>query len=297
MTLTAHLHCADALEFLRAQPDKSCDLVFTSPPYALKGERYSSTGEADAHPWEASVWAQWCQDWILEACRVSRGRVGVVVCSPNKSGGYIPAAEAVMFMLSGRVFVDRPCIWVKNAANAPRDWFRNAWEYILWFRALDVTEPYFDWEAVANPPLYSAGGGYRQRTTNGIRKEGNPYPDRTRFVRPSDIAWDPSSDTTYVTVGGGHMGHKLAHDNEAPFPLRLVLPFVHALSPAWGTVVDPFMGSGTVGHACLLAGRKFVGADLRASQVDLTCSRLLDVIEVSRIDATINANTRLGAAS
>ncbi len=39
-------------------------------------------------------------------------------------------------------------------------------------------------------------------------------------------------------------------------------------------VLDPFMGSGSVGHAALVEGRRFVGGDVKPNAVELAWSRL-----------------------
>ena len=78
-------------------------------------------------------------------------------------------------------------------------------------------------------------------------------------------------------VGGGHMGSKLCHDNEAPFPEKLAEFFVRSYCPEGGIVGDCFSGSGTTLAACLKWGRRFVGCDLRESQVKLTARRAAEV--------------------
>ena len=78
----------------------------------------------------------------------------------------------------------------------------------------------------------------------------------------------------HCKVGGGRMGSDFAHANEAPFPLDLALFFVKSFCPPGGTVLDPFCGSSTTGHATVLAGRKFIGIDIRESQIKLSQSRL-----------------------
>ncbi len=81
----------------------------------------------------------------------------------------------------------------------------------------------------------------------------------------------------HCVVGGGQMGHKLACENEAPFPLRLAEFFVRSFCPPGGLVLDPFCGSGTTGHAAILHGRRFLGCDIRESQVELSRRRLSTV--------------------
>jgi DNA modification methylase len=97
---------------------------------------------------------------------------------------------------------------------------------------------------------------------------GNEYP-KSKPARPRDVF--------RVTVGGGHLGSKLAHVNEAPFPEKLVEPFVRCLTKAGDTVGDPFCGSGTTAAVAKRLGRNFVGCDFRESEVELTCRRLAGI--------------------
>lgn len=78
-------------------------------------------------------------------------------------------------------------------------------------------------------------------------------------------------------VGGGQMGHPLCHENEAPFPEELAAFFVRSFCPPEGLTVDCFSGSGTTGAVCLQHGRRFLGCDLRESQVELSRKRIATV--------------------
>ncbi|HCQ0449278.1 TPA: site-specific DNA-methyltransferase, partial [Escherichia coli] len=46
-----------------------------------------------------------------------------------------------------------------------------------------------------------------------------------------------------------------------------------------GTVLDPFMGSGTTGVAALKAGRKFIGIETSDHYFDVATQRLKTAIE------------------
>ena len=74
-------------------------------------------------------------------------------------------------------------------------------------------------------------------------------------------------------AGGGHMGSKLAHENEAPFPQKLADFFIRSFCPPGGIACDPFSGSGTTVDAAIRAGRRAIGFDVRESQVDLSRRR------------------------
>jgi len=70
-----------------------------------------------------------------------------------------------------------------------------------------------------------------------------------------------------ANVGGGHLGDKLAHKNEAPFPEKLAEWFVRSLCPEGGMVLDPFCGSGTTAAVAREWGRRYIASDIRAGQL------------------------------
>jgi DNA modification methylase len=59
------------------------------------------------------------------------------------------------------------------------------------------------------------------------------------------------------------------------------------LSLVKGRVVDPFMGSGSTGVACVKSGNAFVGIEREAKYFDIACRRISDA--VSRPDLFISA--------
>ncbi len=78
-----------------------------------------------------------------------------------------------------------------------------------------------------------------------------------------------------IKVGGGLMGHPMAHDNEAPFPEALAEFFIKGWSKPGGVVLDPFSGSGTTACVAARLGRIGIGSDLRDSQCRLSVRRYL----------------------
>jgi hypothetical protein len=76
-------------------------------------------------------------------------------------------------------------------------------------------------------------------------------------------------------VGGGTMGHPLAHENEAPYPEKLCERFIKSLCPPGGFVLDPFSGSGTTVDTAVKLGRRGVGCDIRENQCQLGTRRML----------------------
>ena len=83
-----------------------------------------------------------------------------------------------------------------------------------------------------------------------------------------------AGEVTHHLVGGGVMGDKLCHDNEAPYPESLAEFFIRSFCPEGGTVLDPFSGSGTTGAVAERWGRNWIAIDVRESQVALTKKRI-----------------------
>lgn len=55
-------------------------------------------------------------------------------------------------------------------------------------------------------------------------------------------------------------GAALTHPNEKP--LDLLVRLVESYAAPGDTVLDPFMGSGTTGVACVRTGRRFIGVEI-----------------------------------
>ena len=49
------------------------------------------------------------------------------------------------------------------------------------------------------------------------------------------------------------------------------------------TIIDPFMGSGTTGVACVNLGRKFIGIELEPKYFDIACKRIEKAISDQRL--------------
>jgi DNA modification methylase len=70
--------------------------------------------------------------------------------------------------------------------------------------------------------------------------------------------------------------YPLVNDTSHPTvkPLGLISKYVRIGSKPGQTVLDPYMGSGTTGVACLREGRKFVGIELDPKHFETACRRI-----------------------
>jgi len=78
-------------------------------------------------------------------------------------------------------------------------------------------------------------------------------------------------------------------NTEHPAPFPLALPTRAIESTSCGTVLDPFMGSGTTGVACANLGRRFVGIDCERKYFDIACRRIKQAYAQPRLFEKVGA--------
>lgn len=73
------------------------------------------------------------------------------------------------------------------------------------------------------------------------------------------------------------------HPNEKP--VWFVEQFIRAHAQQGQIVLDPFMGSGTTGVACMNLGRKFIGIEIERKYFDIACERISQAQKQGRLFA------------
>jgi len=82
------------------------------------------------------------------------------------------------------------------------------------------------------------------------------------------LAFPPISDVLEIPISQQFD----AEDHPCPKPIRLLNAII-SLTDA-ETILDPFMGSGTTGVACMNLGRKFIGIEIEPKYFDIACERI-----------------------
>jgi hypothetical protein len=265
------VECADCLEFLARQEPGSIDLIFGSPPY--EDARLYLEGGADLGVARATeAWVAWMVEVYRASLRACKGLVAFVVAGRTRDYRWSASPALLMAALDGeRIALRAPPIYqrVGIPGSGGPDWLRNDYEFVV-CATNGGPLPWSDNTAMGKPPKYEPGGAPSHRTVDDSR-----VGDTGRGYQPPDIA-NPGNVIECV-VGGGAMGSKLAHENEAPFPESLAEFFIRSFCPPGGLVCDPFAGSGTTLAAALQCGRRATGCDLRASQIAIAKRRLRGV--------------------
>lgn len=123
-------------------------------------------------------------------------------------------------------------------------------------------------------------GAIYQPATTGLNKWGRETTQPVLFYGKDPRAGLTIQPKHYIsTVRADDNGHP------CPKPLGLMLWLVNRASLTGETVLDPFMGSGTTGVACINLARDFVGIEIEPKYFDIACRRIEDAQRQGRLIA------------
>ena len=88
-----------------------------------------------------------------------------------------------------------------------------------------------------------------------------------------ELAWCSEDANARVFDGLRSYGEK-THPTEKP--LKLMQWCIEQLPEGCNTILDPFMGSGTTGVACVKMGRKFIGIEREPKYFEIAVKRITD---------------------
>ena len=132
-------------------------------------------------------------------------------------------------------------------------------EMILWFTKGDGYT--FNLDDIRIPQKYP-GKTYHKGVNKG-RISGNPL-----GKNPSDV-WD---------IPNVKANHVEKTDHPCQFPIAIPQRLIRALTDEGDIVLDPYVGSGTTAASCVLENRRFIGAEIKDSYIDICKKRITDAI-------------------
>ena len=305
------LYVGDARDVLKRLPDESVDCCVTSPPYwGLRDYGHENQIGLEQTPTgfvgsmvavfsevrrvlkpTGTLWVNlgdtYCHDlkWGGRSGNKNEEKVGYPRPRERRSSGVkpkdlvgIPWSVALALREDGW-YLRSDVIWHKPNAmpESVTDRPTKAHEYVFlltkaqsyFYDADAIRESWADWRQ-GDP--YPSGnrpeqGKYRDvRGDRGITQApkrgltGIPWEDDGRG-RNARTVWS-------ITTAG------YAEAHFATFPLELPRRCIAAGCPAGGTVLDPFMGSGTTALAARGLGRRTIGVELNPEYAGLCASRL-----------------------
>ena len=259
----------DCLKELKKLPDKSVDLIVTSPPYAdnRKGVyRGVSTVK----------YVEWFLPISEQLFRVLKKRGSFVLNIKERTvngerGTYV--LELILEMRKQGWFWTEEYIWHKKNCY-PGKWpnrFRDAWERCLHFTKQKQFKMYQDAVKIpmgswAKTRLRNLSETDLQRdeasNESGFGKNVSNWINR-RKVYPTNVI--------HTATECGNVQHSAA------FPISLPSWFIKLFTSKNDVVLDPFMGSGTSAIAATSLGRHFIGMESEREYYNRAMERIRDM--------------------
>jgi DNA modification methylase len=88
-----------------------------------------------------------------------------------------------------------------------------------------------------------------------------------------ELAWSSQAKAARVITYGRGKAVRDGKEHPTQKPIDVMLWCLEQI-PAARTILDPFMGSGTTGVACVKLGRKFIGIEIEPRYFDIACKRI-----------------------
>lgn len=258
------LRCCDVIEGLAGLGDETVDLVVTSPPYdALRAYDAKSDG--------SKVDLGAVGDGLYRV--VVRGGVVVVVLQDQTKNW----AKTLTTFRTAVDWCDRigfglfeSCIYHRQ--GTPGAWwtkrFRVDHEYMLIF--VKGTKPRaFDKEHLKLVAKYAGRTFGKSTRTRSGAMVGRGECAKIPKLKCRGTIWHYVNNTKDTSEDA-----KLKRRHPASFPDLLAEDHIRCWTKPGDTVLDPFMGSGTVGVACAKHDRRFIGIDVSQDYCELARRRL-----------------------
>ena len=263
-----NLLCADVMDGLRTLRTDSVDLVFTSPPYAdARAEQYGGPPPDEYVAWYLPIARELRRILKPAGSYILNLKEGIV---DGQRSLYVYDLIAAHVRQAAWRWHDTYC-WRKSSffrgdfgARLP-----DAWELCYQFcRAWAPYKPYIDKDANRTPITprtvqlrrdYEARLARDGRPPAWCRDNANGSGMQPGFAHGID---SPTAQAcNVITAGTGGGAPKRGYTHPAMYPLALPSWFIALLCPPGGTVLDPFMGSGTTAVAAEREGRKWIGIE------------------------------------
>ena len=268
---------------MRNFPDQSIDLVFTSPPY---GDNRKSTYKGP----KFGEYVDWFIPIAEQIKRVLKPDGSFVLnikerASDGERQTYV--LELILALKKQEWVWVEEYIWHKKN-SFPGKWpnrFRDAWERCLHFTSSkkfrmyqdSVKVPVGDWAESRLKNLSEKDQSrHESRAESGLGRNVSNWVGR-EMVYPDNVLHLPTECS--------NRGHS------ATFPKELPEWFIKLFTMEGDVVLDPFIGSGTTGIACIDNNRHFIGVDISPEYARFARNRLLHHLQVN---ATANGHQRGG---
>ena len=245
------LHHGNCLNLLKKIPDKSIQLIVTSPPYNI-GKEYEKKLELNNYIKQQ-------KEVITECVRVlkEKGSICWQIGNYVNNGKIVPLDIALYNIFEELNLVLRNrIIWHFEHGLHCTKRFSGRYETILWFTR-DIKDYIFNLDTIRVPQKYP-GKKYFKGPKAG------QYSCNPLGKNPSDV-WD---------IPNVKSNHVEKTEHPCQFPIELIERLVLSMTNENDWVFDPFLGTGTSIIAAIQNKRKGAGAEIIQEYIDISRDRI-----------------------
>lgn len=249
------LYHGSCLDLLSKIPDRSIQLIVTSPPYNI-GKEYEKKLKLEKYLEQQKYVIQECERVLSE-----NGSICWQVGNYVDNGSIIPLDTVLypIFSNLGLVLRNR-IIWHFEHGLHCSKRFSGRYESVIWFTR-KIKNYVFNLDPVRIPQKYP-GKKYFKGPKAG------QYSCNPLGKNPGDV-WD------IPNVKSNHI-EKTEHPCQ--FPVGLIERLVLSMSNEGDWVFDPFVGTGTSIVAAIRNARRGVGAEIEKKYVDISRRRIQEAV-------------------
>ncbi|MDO5565336.1 MAG: site-specific DNA-methyltransferase [Planctomycetia bacterium] len=254
--------CDDVLQVCKTLPEKTFQLIVSSPPYNI-GKEYEKTTTVDSY-------LNWQDEIIEHLVRLVKDSGSIVWQVGNyvKNGEIIPL-DILFYPIFKKhgLFLRNRIIWhFEHGLHATKR-FSGRYETLLWFTK---SEDYlFNLDPVRVPSKYPGKLHFKGKK-KGL-PSGNPL-----GKNPSDF-WNflqSEYDAGIIDIPNVKSNHPEKTEHPCQFPVELIQRCVLALTDEDDWVLDPFGGVGSSVIAALSCNRKGMCIDRDLHYCDIARDRI-----------------------
>ena len=258
--MNVQLHLGDCLEVMKTMPDKSVDAVITDPPYGF-----------GLTEWDKEIDIT---TFIKEAKRLAKKFLSYFGQMPTIAKWHIEAEKAGFYYLENVVWVKRIVIPGYRlsrgqeqiniyASNGKRKFYSKKGRYE------DTKIPGIMFDLVTIQAIQRHMSSLRQEIKTGekatIKEKTRSQELYKRFKQKNNLR---SPEMVNYTNVWSFLPPQRKHPGESDYnhptekPTEVIKRLIEMTSQEGDTILDPFMGSGTTGVACVKTGRNFIGIEI-----------------------------------
>jgi site-specific DNA-methyltransferase (adenine-specific) len=271
------IRLGDCRDLLKTIPDGSVDCIITDPPYPEISRDYGRMTEAEWHdlmrrvvnecrrilkpsgsavfilqpnsrkagsmrlwPWEFMLWA--AREWNMIQDAYWWNRSTLPVGGSNKLGLMRPSVKL--------------CIWL-----GPANCYRNQDAVLLT-------------ESSSNKRQREIGDFIRYPCPSRVRTTTEGPRDDYRRMKTACVARGGTTPSNTIDFGSDGRWNGGTDGHPASTPLRVIGWWMRYICPPGGTILDPFMGSGSTGLIAIKYNCSYIGFEQMPRYFDISKARL-----------------------